>query len=98
MAVTVQLLLPLLKKKFKLSVQCHIFAQSPPGRRSKDKYPGKTLYRSDWCKNVLLQCYLVATVIHIQSVRCQKCVYINIYCAQYGEDCGAKYIKILGQQ
>jgi len=27
------------------------------------------------CKNVSLQCYLVAKVIHVQSVRCQICVY-----------------------
>jgi hypothetical protein len=30
------------------------------------------------CTNVSLKCYLVATVIHIQSVRSQICVYIHI--------------------
>jgi hypothetical protein len=35
----------------------------------------------DLCKNVLLQCYLVATVIHIQSLRSQICVYIHTQCA-----------------
>ena len=32
----------------------------------------------DLCKNVSLHCYLVETVIHIQSVRRQICVYIHI--------------------
>jgi len=32
----------------------------------------------DLCKNDSLQCYLVATVIHIQDLRRQKCVYVHI--------------------
>jgi len=32
----------------------------------------------DLCKNVSLQCYLVATVIHIPSVHVQLCVCIHI--------------------
>ena len=32
----------------------------------------------DLCKNVYLTCYLVATVIHIQSVLSQTCVYTDI--------------------
>ena len=32
----------------------------------------------DLCKNVSLQCYLVATVIHIQALRRQTCVYVHI--------------------
>ena len=32
----------------------------------------------DLCKNVSLQCYLVATVIHIQSVRSQTCVCVCV--------------------
>jgi hypothetical protein len=31
------------------------------------------------CKNVSLQCYLIATVIRIQSVRCQMCVCVCMY-------------------
>ena len=49
-------------------VQCHVFAQSPPGRRPNDKYPVIS-HGSDLCKNVSLQCHLVATEIHIQPVR-----------------------------
>jgi hypothetical protein len=36
----------------KRSVQCHVLVQSPPGRRSNDKYPVNTLHGSDWSKNV----------------------------------------------
>jgi len=59
------------KKVLKRSVQRHVFAQSTPGRRPKDKHPVNTSHRSDLPKNVSLQCYLVATVIHIQFVRSQ---------------------------
>jgi len=31
----------------------------------------------DLCKNVSLLCYLVTTVIHTQSVRCQMCVCVH---------------------
>ena len=64
------------KKTVKRSVQCHVLVQSPPGRRPNDKYPLNTWHRSDLCSNVSLQCYLVATVIHIQSLRSQISVYI----------------------
>jgi hypothetical protein len=37
----------LLKKKIvKRFAQCHVFAQSPPGRRPIDKYPVNTSHRS----------------------------------------------------
>jgi len=42
-------------------------------------YPVNTSHHSDLYKKVSLQCYLVTTVIHIQSVRCQICVYIQIF-------------------
>jgi len=42
------------KEDCKTFVQCHVFAQSPPGRRLNDKYPGNTAHRSDLCKNVSL--------------------------------------------
>jgi len=61
----------------KRSVQCHVvFAHSPPDRSLNAKHPVNTSHRFDLCKNVSLQCYLVATVIHIQSVH--VCVYIHI--------------------
>ena len=63
------------KKTVKRSAQCHVFAQSPPGRRPNHKYPVNTSHRSDLCKNVSLQYYLVTTVIHIQS---DMCVYTHI--------------------
>ena len=59
-------------------VQCYAFAQSPRGRCLNDKYPLNTSHRSDLCKNVSLHCYLVATVIHIQSLHSQICVYIHV--------------------
>jgi hypothetical protein len=59
------------KKKVTRFVPCHVFAQSPPDRRPNDKYPVNTSRRSDLYKNVSLQCYLVATVIHTQTVRGQ---------------------------
>jgi len=59
----------------KRSAQCHAFAQSPPGRRPNDKYPVNTSHRSDLCTNVSMQCYLVAAVIHRQSVYGQISVY-----------------------
>jgi len=68
---------------------------SPPDQRPNDKYPVNTSYRSDLCKNASLQCYLVATVILIPSVRCQICVCIYT-CAQYGDAGVAK--RKLGQQ
>jgi hypothetical protein len=65
------------KKTVKRSAQCHVFAQSQPGRRPNYKYPSTLRTASCLCKNVSVQCCLVATVIHIQSVRSQKCVYLH---------------------
>jgi len=62
-----------------------------PGRRHNDKYPVNTPHRSDLCIKVSLQCYLVATVIHIQSVRSQ-CVYICTYSSIYRNSGRAKEI------
>jgi hypothetical protein len=62
------LMLPVWNEDFKRPVHCHIFAQSQPARRPTNKYPVNTSHLSDLCKNVSLQCYLVATVIHIQSL------------------------------
>jgi len=78
-AVTVLLLPPpVTKADTKRSSQCPVFSQSPPDRRPNDKYPVNTSHRSDLCKNVSLQCYLVATVIHIQSVCSQICVCTHV--------------------
>ena len=63
------------RKTVKRSVQCHVFAQPPPSRRPNDKYPVNTSHCPDLCKTVSLQCYLVATVIHIQS---DVCLYTHI--------------------
>jgi len=63
----------------KRSVQCHVFAQSPSDRRLDHKYPVYTSHRNNLCKTVSLLCCLVATVIHMQSVRCQICVYVCMY-------------------
>jgi hypothetical protein len=69
------------KKTVKRFAQCHVFAQSPPGRRSSDKCPVQSTLRTapDLCKNVVLQSCLVVTVIHIQSLHSQTCVYIRIF-------------------
>ena len=87
-----------LKKKIKRSAQCHVWAQSPPHRCPNDKYPVNTSHRSDLCKNVPLHPYLVATVIHIQHVHSQICVYVYTHCAQYGDVGRARDIQISGQQ
>jgi len=55
LAVTGAAAAPVQKKTLKRSAQCHIFAQSPPGRRPNDKYPVNTSYHSDLCKNVSLR-------------------------------------------
>jgi len=64
------------KKNVKPSVQCHVLTQSPTGRRPNNKYPVNTSHRSDLCKNVLLEFYLITTVIYIQAVHSQICVYV----------------------
>ena len=58
-----------------------------------DKHPVNTSHSSVLCKNVSLQCYLVATVIHIPSVRCQICVYMYIYSSLYRDAGRTKEIK-----
>jgi hypothetical protein len=69
------------KKVVKRFVQYHVFAQSPPGRRSNDKCLVQSTFRTapDLRKNVSLHYYLVTTVIHIQSGHSQICVYIRIF-------------------
>jgi hypothetical protein len=37
-----------LKRRLKRFVHCHVFAQSPPGRRLNDKHPVNTAHRSQF--------------------------------------------------
>jgi hypothetical protein len=69
-----------LKRRLKRNVQCHVFAQSPPGRRPNVKYPVNNL-----CKNVSLAVLFVATIIHTQSLRSQMClcIHTHTYPSQY---------------
>ena len=72
------------KQTVKRSVQCHVFAQSPPGQHPNGKYPVNTSSRSRFLLICFIQCYLVAMVIHVQSIRSQicmlyVCIYIYIY-------------------
>jgi len=87
------LLFPVGKEFVKHFVQCHIFARSPPGRRPIGKYPVNTSHRSDLCTDASLQCYFVATIIHIQSVCSKICLYIHICTLQYGDAGRAKEIN-----
>ena len=74
----------------KPSAQCHLWAQSPPGRRPNDKYPVNTPHRSDLCKNVSLLCYLITAVIHTLSLCSPICIYVyNCVC-----ECVCIYIYI----
>jgi len=50
----------------------------------------------DLCKNVSLKCYLVATVIHVQSVRIQTCVLIHTCSSEYRDAGRANEIKTIG--
>ena len=70
--------------------------QSPPGRRPNDKYPVNTSHRSVLRKNVSLQCYLVATVIYLQSVRSQICIYMYTHSSLYRDVGRAKKNKNFG--
>ena len=49
-----------------------------PAPHRQISYPVSTSHRSDLCKNVSLQCHLVATVIHRPSVSSQTCGHIHM--------------------
>jgi len=92
-ALTVAATASCLKKKtLKRFVQCHVFAQSPPGQ-----HPN---YNSQWTlctapicvKMFHLQCYLVATVLIVQSVH--RYVYMCICSSQYRDAGRTEEIKI----
>ena len=66
------------QKIVKRIAQCHVFAQSPPGRHPSDYVQSTLRTAPDLCKNISLRPYLVATVIHTQSVRI-RCVYMSTH-------------------
>jgi hypothetical protein len=55
-----------------------LFVPSLPDRRPNDKYTVNTSHRYQFVKNVSLRYYLVAAVIHIQSVCRQICVCVCV--------------------
>ena len=68
------------KKILKSFDQCHLFAHSPPDRRPNNKYPVKHFVTLLICVKMFhSQYYLVATVIHVRSVRSQIRVCVRIY-------------------
>ena len=64
---------------YKRSVQCHVFAQLPPGRHPINKYPFNTSHRSRFVQKFFTPYYLVATVIHIVSTQSKICVCLYIH-------------------
>jgi hypothetical protein len=54
------------------------FYSAPPGRRPTINIQSPLGTAPDLCKNVSLQCYLLATVIHIQDLGRQTCVCVHI--------------------
>jgi hypothetical protein len=77
----------------KRSVQHHAFNQSPPGRYLSDKFPVHTSHCSRLKKKNYSKFYLVVTVIHIQLVRCQICVYMCTHSSHSREAGRAKEMK-----
>ena len=80
--VAVTELLPLSVQKADRETFCTMSGIGPvtarPAPQRQISCPVSTAHRSDLCKNVSLQCHLVATVIHTPSVRSQTCVHIHI--------------------
>ena len=61
------------------SVQCYVFAQSSPGQHPNDNSLW-TLCTAPICVKMFhLQCYLVATVLIVQSVHRRIRIYVQIY-------------------
>jgi hypothetical protein len=66
------------QKTVKRFALCHVFAQSQPGRHPSGYVQSTLRTAPDLCQNTSLRRYLVAKVIHTQSVR-MKCIYVYIY-------------------
>jgi hypothetical protein len=82
------------KKTVKRFVQCHVFAQSPPGRHSKDKYPVKTCAAPDLCKNVsLTELFDSNGSSYTISTTSDMCVHIHIFFTTYSHWCGKRNKK-----
>ena len=68
------------KGTIKCFVQCHVFAHSLPGPCPNDKHPVNSSHHSHFCVKMFhSQCYLLTTVIHIQSLSSQICAYIHVF-------------------
>jgi hypothetical protein len=63
------------KKIVKHSVQCHIFTQSPPGRRPSDKYRVKTSHGSRFVFAVLFGSNGNSLTVSAQS---EMCMYTHV--------------------
>ena len=68
------------KGTVKCFVQCHIFAHSLPGPCPNDKHPVNTSNHSRYCVKMFhSQCYLVAMVIHIQTLSSHIYAHVHIF-------------------
>jgi hypothetical protein len=82
----------------KRRLQC--FAHSPPGLAPMINNQSTLRTAPNLCKNVSWQYYLVATVVHTQSLSSQICVYIDMFVTLYSQRrwLGKQIQKKLGQQ
>jgi len=88
------LLLPVWKEDCKTFVHCHVFAQSPPGRHPKDKYPVKTCEAPDLCKNAsLTELFGSNGNSYTTSTTSDMCVYIHIFFTTYSHWSGKRNKK-----
>jgi len=68
------------KETVKCFVQCHVFAHSLSGLCPSDKHPVNTFHHSRFCVKMFhSHHYLVATVIHIQSLSSQIYAHVHIF-------------------
>ena len=81
------------KKTVKDSVQCHVFAQSPSGRRLSNKYRVKSSHRSRFVFAVLF-----GTEGNSLTVSTQSGVSMYTYSSQYKDAGRAKDIRKMRQQ
>jgi hypothetical protein len=78
-------------------IQWHVFAPSPPDRRPSDTLPSQHFAPLQICAKIFhSQYYLIATAIHIRSLRNQVRVYADTYSSQYTDTGWAKEIKKKG--